>query len=163
MKKVLLALIVGMFVVIASPVNAQDIAAVEVTETTVETKHFEVLRISGRWMWVDIEGEGRKRFRVPHEFRFLIDGESVALDQIVVGQKLNAYITNTETGWILLSEPGGVEAVEEAEVVEEVAPEPEPEPEPVMPETASQLPLIGLLGMIFLGLGLGLGVARRRL
>ncbi len=159
MKKVLLALIVGMFVVIASPVSAQDVAAVEVTETTVETKHFEVLRISGRWMWVDIEGEGRKRFRVPHEFRFLIDGEPVALDQIVVGQKLNAYITHTETGWILLSEPGGVEAVEEAEVVEEVA----PEPEPVMPDTASQLPLIGLLGMVFLGLGLGLGVARRRL
>ncbi len=160
MKKVLLALIIGMFVLVASPVTAQDVAAVEVSETTVETKHFEVLRISGRWMWVDIEGEGRKRFRVPHEFRFLIDDEPVGLDQIVVGQKLNAYITHTESGWVLISEPGGVEAVEEAEVVAEVAPE--PEPEPVMPHTASQLPLIGLLGMVFLGLGLGLGVARRR-
>ncbi len=164
MKKVLLAFIISLLMLSAAPVVAQDVVAVEVAETTVDVKPFKVLRISGRWIWVDIENEGRKRFRVPHEFRFMIDGEPVGLDQIVVGQHLRAYITHTENGWVLVSEPGGVEAVEEAEVVAEVAEvAPEPEPEPVMPDTASQLPLIGLLGLAFLGLGFGLGVARRRL
>lgn len=96
--------------------RAQDVAVEEI-ESTIENKTLQVLRISDRWIWLDAAAYGWKRFKIPDDFSFIIDSEAVSLDDIVVGQRLDVYITRTETGWVLLSELAGVEAIEDTNEV----------------------------------------------
>ncbi|MCF6263519.1 MAG: hypothetical protein L3J24_08060 [Xanthomonadales bacterium] len=121
MDKVILAFIVGLAIFAVNSVRAQNLA-VEESNRTIENKTLQVLRISDRWIWLDAVDYGWKRFKIPDDFSFIVDSEAVSLDEIVVGQKLNVYITRTETDWILLSEPGGVEAVEDTNAGEEESP-----------------------------------------
>lgn len=116
MDKVILAFMIGLTIFAANPVRAQDVAVEEI-ETTIESKTLKVLRISDRWIWLDAAAYGWKRFKLPDDFSFIIDSEAVGLEKIVVGQKLNVYITRTDTDWILLSKPGGVEVVEDTNKV----------------------------------------------
>jgi len=79
-----------------------EIKSATYTITQVHKYSIQVVRIAGRNLTVDVEGFGRRRFKVPHDFTFDIDGQKTTLNQLRVGQKLRAYVTEVETGELML-------------------------------------------------------------
>jgi hypothetical protein len=61
-----------------------------------------VVRIAGQGLTLDIEGFGRRRYQVPHDFTFEIDDEQLSLRQLVPGRRLRIYVTQVESGELLL-------------------------------------------------------------
>lgn len=100
---------------------------------------------------------------VDRGFRININGRSTRIEDVAVGQEITAYINVRDPG-IALAPAEPTETV----VFTPVPAEPEPEPaavataEPEMPKTATQLPLLGVLGVALLALGAGFAFLRRR-
>jgi LPXTG-motif cell wall-anchored protein len=96
-------------------------------------------------------------------FRVNVNGRSTRIEEIAVGQEITAYVNVRDPG-IALAPAEPTEPV----VFTPVPAEPEPEPaavataEPEMPKTATQLPLLGALGVALLALGAGFAFLRRR-
>lgn len=102
-----------------------------------------------------------RRIAVDRDFRVVIDGSSVPLDEVAVGQELTTYVK--------VSEPVYAMALD----VEEIRTSPlEPAtPLPVamasnvtpppMPRTASLVPALGIAGALLIALGMALGWAGR--
>lgn len=70
--------------------------------TKVHRYEAQVVRIAGQGLTLDIEGFGRRRYQVPHDFTFEIEDQQVPLRQLVPGQRLRIYITQVESGELLL-------------------------------------------------------------
>jgi hypothetical protein len=107
----------------------------------------------------------RQKTSLPRNFQVYLRGSpgrnSVRLADIDEGQEINIYAG--QEFW----SPPVVEAVVAAVVAAPPppppAPEPEPEPEPeVLPTTAGSLPLVALLGSLFLLLGGALRFSRKQ-
>ena len=142
--------------------NGKVMAKVEVVVTRVGSR-----TASFRFLHPDGTRSDVYRTALGSNWVALIDGVEVHQRDLVRGQKLNVYIPNDR--WAVIYEdadgPDLVDAVALVEVPEPMAePEPiaEPEPAPTLPATAGPLPLIGLLGGVFLALGAGLRFLRRR-
>ncbi|HEY0685646.1 MAG TPA: hypothetical protein VGD45_25125 [Steroidobacter sp.] len=97
--------------------------------------------------------------QVPPERRVLVDGKKYRVDELSLGQELTIYARVDEPLQALAP-------AEETEPVEFVPVEVEPmrmaaAAEPEMPTTASELPAIGLLGVLLAALGVALEFVRR--
>ena len=85
-------------------------------------------------------------------WRANIDGQSIRARDLLRGQQMNVYLPHDR--WAVIHEDADGPDMEDAIALS---------PAPMLPQTASPLPLIGLLGAGFLALGAGLGAIRRRL
>jgi LPXTG-motif cell wall-anchored protein len=99
----------------------------------------------------------------PNE-RLNVGGKPTAIQDIAIGQELTAYINVTDPG-IALAPADETAPVEFTPVP--ATPEPAPAPEPAaaaaeMPKTATDLPLLGSIGVVLLALGAGFAFLRRR-
>ena len=100
MKKMIVLVILAIMPVF---VSAQpEIKSANFTITKVHQYNIQVVRIAGRNLIVDVEDFGRRRFQVPRDFTFEIDGKPQTLNQLVPGQRLRAYVTETESGELML-------------------------------------------------------------
>ena len=114
-----------------------------------------VLNARGNRLTVRFDNGERFSYTVPADYRFNIDGRMVRTRDLRRGDSLTAYVTVHQT------------AHHEIHHIDESGPTPVvvasavAEPADMLPATASPLPLIGLLGALFAGLG-GLGLAIRR-
>jgi hypothetical protein len=125
---------------------------------TVVLKNAEVVNVQGSNMVVKQDGQF-KSYNVPAGFTFLIDGEKVPVSKLSSGTKLNAEIVYRSEKMVTEQEVkiGGAAPVvapvetpsAAAEPIAEVAPAAEPE----MPKTASNLALLGLLGLALVAAG----------
>jgi hypothetical protein len=106
------------------------------------------------------------RYSVPADFRFSIDGRRVGVRDLGEGDRLNVYVKREpgeEPMFYEVDESGAAPVAGATVAAAAMAPEEEPQQQVAMlPSTASPLPLVGLLGALFVGLGsLGFAVRRR--
>jgi hypothetical protein len=103
------------------------------------------------------------RYSVPADFRFNIDGRRVGVRDLGEGDTLNVYVRQApgEEPMFYEVDESGAAPVVGAATAATTAPMEEPQQTAMLPSTASPLPLIGLLGAVFVSLG-GLGFAIRR-
>jgi len=117
----------------------------------------EVQRVRGRNLTFKIlnndgSSGGSYTQQVATSWRAKIGGQSYRASELMRGQQLNVYLPNDR--WAVIHEDDdGPDMMDAVEVVAA----------PSLPETASPLPLIGMLGGLFVLLGTGLGAIRRRL
>lgn len=91
-----------------------------------------------------------------------IGGQSVRIADLAARQEVNIYVPAGAETWSFPPEP--VVAAAAPPPPPPPAPAPEPEPEPMaLPTTATQLPLIALLGGLFILMGGMISVVRTRL
>lgn len=115
----------------STAVAQPEIKSATYTITQVRQYHIQVVRIIGRSLTVDVEGIGRRKFQVPRDFTFDIDGEAMTLNQLRPGQKLRAYVTERETGELfLMQDETSTDGVMGETVTDE---EPAPEDSPTDP------------------------------
>lgn len=96
----------------------------------------------------------------PAGFEALIGGKEVKIADLAPRQELNVYIRGEGN----FSVPAPVAEPVAVAVAPPPPPEPEPEPEPVaLPTTATQLPLLALLGGLLVLMGGLVSVVRTRL
>ncbi|MEE8339706.1 MAG: hypothetical protein V3R56_06145 [Xanthomonadales bacterium] len=96
----------------------------------------------------------------PAGFEALIAGENVKIADLAPRQELNVYIRGEGN----FSVPAPAAEPVAVAVAPPPPPEPEPEPEPVaLPTTATQLPLLALLGGLLVLMGGLVSVVRTRL
>ena len=92
-----------------------------------------------------------------------IDGQSVRILDLPARQEVNVYVAAGDM-WSLPAEPVAAAAPPPPPPPPPPAPEPEPEPEPVaLPTTATQVPLLALLGGLFILLGGAVSLVRSRM
>lgn len=123
---------------------------------TVKLTNAEVVKIVGSDLYVKQDGQF-KSYTVPAGFTFLVDGKNVGVGDLQVGSKLTAEIVYKSEKMVTEKDfqVGGAAPVAPApEPVAAPAPEPAPEAAPAeMPKTASNLALVGLLGLALVGAG----------
>jgi hypothetical protein len=115
-------------------------------------------------------------YKVPSHAKFTINGKSMTVFDLKKGMKLEATIVTDEPGTVVERSKStigrtpapttppllGVLLIQNvAPVTEEVASNVTAEHADTLPNTASNLPLIGLLGMLGISSSLGLGTVRR--
>jgi len=161
-------------VMLSGNLSAQQPQVVTVQQTDIKRIAGEVVQIRGSLLTLRHEdGSGREAYRIPRGASIRIKGEDIRLQDLQPGQKIRIYYKETTEGRVIVLTPPTLQR-EPAVVVDdqaaEVSPLPEPgpgaEPEtlpPTLPDTAGSLPLIGLLGVLFLGLGSLVRLVRRRL
>lgn len=162
-RHILTAVLGGILVLGWSAVSAQQAEVVTVTQTEVKRIAGEVVNVRSNLLTLRADdGSGRSSYRIPRGASISVAGVQTRMQDLQPGQKIRIYYRETETGRVIVLSPP--EETEVVTVVEEVAPPPPaPEPPPAMlPSTASTLPLLGLLGMGFVGLGGGIAAWRRR-
>ena len=106
------------------------------------------------------------RYSVPASFRFeMDDGRRVGVRDLGEGDMLNVYVKHEPGADSMFYEydqsAGTAAAAMGASTAAVTAAEPAPSSTAMLPSTASPLPLIGMLGALFVSLG-GLGFAIRR-
>jgi hypothetical protein len=116
----------------------------------------EILRVRGRTLTFRIlnndgSSGGNYSQTVDTSWRAKIGGRNYRASDLNRGQRLNVYMPGDR--WAVIPHDDDGPDVEDAVVLQAA---------PVLPTTASPLPLIGLLGGLFLSLGAGLGAIRRR-
>jgi hypothetical protein len=82
-----------MFVVLAAMALA-GAAHAQTTTTTTQTKSFEILSVDGDVLVVR-ESDGTRELTVPSDFRFTVDGKSLAVSDLKPGMKGTATVTKT--------------------------------------------------------------------
>jgi hypothetical protein len=94
-----------------------------------------------------------------------IDGQTVRITDLAARQEVNVYIPMTGNWSLPAPAPAAAAAPPPPPPPPPPpAPEPEPEPEPVaLPTTATQIPLLALLGGLFILMGGLISVVRTRL
>jgi len=117
----------------------------------------EVQRVRGRNLTFkllnnDGSSGGSYTQQVATSWRAQIAGRSYRASELSRGQELNVYLPHDRWAIIHVDEDGP-DMEDAVEVVAAAS----------LPETASPLPLIGMLGGLFVLLGTGLGAIRRRL
>jgi LPXTG-motif cell wall-anchored protein len=109
------------------------------------------------YSWVMDDGSLSDRQQVEHDnenFVTMIEGEPVALKDLLPKQQVTVYLGNTY--WSLPAPEPMAAAAPEPEPMMEPEPEPEPAPEPapvMLPKTGSQLNWLAVLGSMFILLG----------
>ncbi len=92
--------------VLASPgavsADPPEIKSATYKITKVYRYDIQVVRIAGQFLTVDIEDYGRRRFHVPRDFTFEIENEKRTLNQLRTGMRLHAYVTEVDTGELML-------------------------------------------------------------
>lgn len=107
-------------------------------------------RVSFKFINEDGTGSDIHSSTLPTSFRAKIDGENVRARELAKGQELNIYLPSDR--WAILNIADDIP--DEDLYIEMAAYE-------TLPDTASPLPLYGLLGMLLLSIGTALGFVRR--
>ncbi len=165
LRNTVAAVLGGIFVLAWGAVSAQQAEVVTVTQTEIKRIAGEVVEVRSNLLTLRADdGSGRSAYRIPRGASISVAGVQTRLQDLQPGQKIRIYYRETETGRVIvLSPPEETEVVTMVEEVEVMEPPPAPEPPPAMlPSTASALPLLGLLGLGFVGLGGGVAAWRRR-
>ena len=103
----------------------------------------------------------RHKTNLPRNFQVMLSGNPVRLADVDEGQDINIYAG--QEFWTPPVVEVAAAVVAAAPPPPPPAPEPEPEPEPeVLPTTAGSLPLVALLGSLFLLLGGALRFSRKQ-
>jgi hypothetical protein len=141
------------------------------TVKTTEIRNGEVVRVVGNTVWIRENGKV-KSYPVPKDFKFNVDGQQVGVDQLRPGYKVTAEIiksaehtvktrTVEASGTAPAPPPEPIPVVilvpvhvESAPAPAEPAPAPAPAEEKKLPATASQIPLVGLVGLLLVGAGI---------
>ncbi len=110
----------------------------------------------GNRLTVRYDHGGIYTYDVPADFRFNMDGRDVRTRDLNRGDKITAYVTVHQVAHHAIHHID--ESSGPVRVISSVKSEPTAD---VLPTTASPLPLVGLLGGLFVGLG-GIGLAIRR-
>jgi hypothetical protein len=125
---------------------------------TVKLVNAEVVNIQGSNLIVKQDGQF-KSYTVPAGFTFVVNGKNVGIGDLQVGSKLNAEIVYKSEKMVTEKDVkiGGaapMAAVEPAPAAEAAPAAPVAEPAPAeMPKTASNMALVGLLGLALVAAG----------
>jgi hypothetical protein len=132
-------------------ITQPDGSVVEVYSAVVES-------VRGNRVTVRFPSGERHTYSPPADFRFEVDGQMLRTSQLQRRQTLRAYVTrHPERGHSLVQ----IEDTSAATPVYVPVVQPEPEAD-MLPATASNLPLAGLLGGALVALGaFGFGIRRR--
>ena len=130
-----------------------------------------VVRVVDRTLTVQLADGTYHRYFVPKGYRFDVDSKSLSVFQLQPGMKLSTTIVSENEVGTMTKAEFDAEALKPLPPLAPVAapapaaaPAPPVAPPPAkkkLPKTAGQLPLIGLLGLLSLGLGVGLSALRR--
>lgn len=168
----------------ADVVQTEKMVPVKVTEI----RNGRLAKVSGNTLVVQAADGTYKTHTIPGDFRFLVEGKEVAVQDLRPGMSLTATIVTTSTKTTSSTEIKNIEGKAPAaaaatapapaaaapapapQVSSNAAPAPSPAPaqasEPPamkhLPKTASTLPLAGLAGVLFLFAGLGFRFFRVR-
>jgi hypothetical protein len=151
---------------------AQQAQVVTVQQTDIKRIAGEVVQVRGNLLTLrHQDGSGRQAYRIPRGASIKVQGTETRLLDLQPGQMIRIYYRETSRGRVIVlsppirsDEPRIVVDDSPAEVMNEGSHEVPKESLPEMlPETASLVPLVGILGSSFLTLGLVLAGIRRRL
>ena len=102
---------------------------------------------------------------IPDGWVVFRDGKQVPIEALAGGDRVTAYIVHKETKMMTDEEIRVAGIAPKAPTAQRAAAAPKPVPArpaaPMLPRTGSNLPLLGLAGLMTLGLGLGISVLRR--
>jgi len=127
-----------------------------------------------QWQLPDGSWSPAQRRYPDRGFKANVGGQEVKIGDLLERQEVNVYVPSTGN-WTVPAAAAAATTASAAPAATAAAapvaaaaaapePEPEPEPEPVMlPTTATQLPLLALLGGVLLLLGGAVGILRTRL
>lgn len=121
-----------------------------------------------QWQAPDGSWSPTDRTYPPRGFKAHIGGQEVKISDLQPRQEINVYVLSEaggETNWsVAEAAPMAAAAAPVAAAAAAPEPAPEPEPAPVMlPKTATQLPMLALLGGLMVLLGGAVGFLRSRL
>ena len=152
--------------------------SVPVTTTTI--KEGTVRAVSGSTIIVDEKGKGMKSYKIPVDYKMLVNNQEMSVHDLKPGMVLNATIVSKETKMVTEQELKTAYAAAPAPPPAPKAAAPPPPPPPAaeaapapaaaeappakkkLPKTASPVPLAGLAGGLSLLAGLGLRLRRAR-
>jgi hypothetical protein len=84
------ALIAGIVCAMSVMPQAQE------TSTSTQTKNFEIIAVDGNQLVVRLP-EGTRELTVPNDFRFMVDGKSLSVQELKAGMKGTATVTTQTT------------------------------------------------------------------
>ena len=120
-----------------------------------------------QWQLPDGSWSPSERRYPERGFMAQLEDKDVRILDLPARQEVNVYVPAGEATWSVPAPAAApVAAAAAAAPAPEPAPAPPPEPEPapaVLPMTATQVPLLALLGGLFILLGGAVGIARMRL
>ena len=170
--KILSSVAAIILVTLAGVAFGQEPQVVTVQQTDIKRVAGEVVQVRGNLLTLRHEdGSGRVSYRIPRGASIKMHGEPIRLQDLQPGQKIRVYYRETSRGRVIVlappapyREPPVVVDDEPAEVtiIEQEVEEGEQLPA-ALPATASVVPLIGLGGLGFLGLGAVIAAIRSRL
>jgi hypothetical protein len=172
MMRIALMIFTFALVLVALPAMAQQAQVVTVQQTDIKRIAGEVVQVRGNLLTLrHQDGSGREAYRIPRGASIKVQGTETRLLDLQPGQMIRIYYRETSRGRVIVlsppiasQEPRVVVDDTPAEVRNEGSDDPPEESLPEMlPETASIVPLLGLLGGAFLSLGLIVAGVRRRL
>jgi LPXTG-motif cell wall-anchored protein len=136
--------------------------SVPIEVKTTEVKKGIVMAASGRTVIIR-SAEGTKKYTVPGDFPFWVDGEQKTVYDLREGMNVTAHIVHTH-----------VEVVTDRDVQVAAKDAPKAKPArvakqakpaapaaPILPKTGSTLPLAGLVGLLALAISAGVAMYRR--
>jgi hypothetical protein len=142
--------------------------AIRYTDESVHRISGEVVTVRGNMVTLRKDTGGREAFRIAPDASISVDGRDVRLQDLVPGQQIRVYVTETEEGWVIVAPPPAARTSPisrpEAQSAEPATPRAAPAEavDDPLPRTAGPLPLIAVAGLGCLALGAGLRLARRR-
>ncbi len=130
---------------------------------TEEIRNGKVLERVGQTVIIRNEnGEVKKYHEVPEGVQLTSNGKPITLWDLKPGMNVSATIVSVR------EEVVDERTITASGVAPKAAPKPAPKPAPApaytapaLPSTASQLPLVGLTGLLMIVIGLGIGIIRR--
>jgi LPXTG-motif cell wall-anchored protein len=145
---------------IATTTTPKVVKSTEVREAEI------VQRIGQTIIYRDKLGQVNKITGIPEGWIVYRDGEPVPIEALAGGDRVTAYIVHKEYSTVTEEEMRVAGTAPKAPApaaapAPKPAPAPAAAPAPVLPKTGSELPLIGLAGLMALALGLGIAVLRR--
>jgi len=170
--KLSLMVLASVLALVALPAVAQQAQVVTVQQTDIKRIAGEVVQVRGNLLTLrHQDGSGRQAYRIPRGASIKVQGTETRLLDLQPGQMIRVYYRETSRGRVIVLSPPT--ASQEARVVVDDVPaevmnegsddSPEESLPAMLPDTASIIPLLGLLGGAFLSLGLVLAGVRRRL
>ena len=146
---------------LTSEVKVTDEVHVVQTE---EIRKGKVVRTVGQTVIIRREnGEVVKFHDVPEDLQLTSNGKPVTLWDLKEGMNVTATIVSSREENVTSREAQVAGTAPKAAPKPAPAPAPKPVPytAPALPSTGSQLPLVGLTGLLMIVIGLGIGIIRR--
>lgn len=139
--------------------TAQQAQVVTVQQTDIKRVAGEVVQVRGNLLTLRHEdGTGRVAYRIPRGASIKIEGQPIHIQDLQPGQKIRIYYRETSEGRVIVltppapdAEPAIVVDEKPAEVVDQSGTA-ETIPE-TLPDTASPIPLLGMLGALLVAAG----------